>query len=167
MLALDKNEHSIARWISILYRYGQGYMGKNIESYNIGSGQYIFLIALYKKEGISQEQISEHLKVDKATTARAIKRLEKEGYIRRAIDENDKRAYKIYLTQKALNIKSELYGVIRKWENMLSSGLSESEKEIFLKMLKTMAENASNNAQATISAIMDIKNTTKSEKNYK
>lgn len=142
-------------------------MGKNIESYNIGSGQYIFLIALYKKEGISQEQISEHLKVDKATTARAIKRLEKEGYIRRAIDENDKRAYKIYLTQKALNIKSELYGVIRKWENMLSSGLSESEKEIFLKMLKTMAENASNNAQATISAIMDIKNTTKSEKNYK
>lgn len=164
---MDKNEHSIARWISILYRYGQGYMGKNIESYNIGSGQYIFLIALYKKEGISQEQISEHLKVDKATTARAIKRLEKEGYIRRAIDENDKRAYKIYLTQKALNIKSELYGVIRKWENMLSSGLSESEKEIFLKMLKTMAENASNNAQATISAIMDIKNTTKSEKNYK
>lgn len=164
---MDKNEHSIARWISILYRYGQGYIGKNIESYNIGSGQYIFLIALYKKEGISQEQISEYLKVDKATTAKAIKRLEKEGYIRRAIDENDKRAYKIYLTQKALNIKSELYDVIREWENMLSSGLSENEKEIFLKMLKNMAENASNNAQATISAIMDIKNTTRSEKDYK
>lgn len=167
MLALDKNEHSIARWISILYRYGQGYIGKNIESYNIGSGQYIFLIALYRKEGISQEQISEYLKVDKATTAKAIKRLEKEGYIRRAIDENDKRAYKIYLTQKALNIKSELYDVIREWESMLSSGLSENEKEIFMKMLKNMAENASNNAQATISAIMDIKNTARSEKDYK
>jgi len=161
---VDKNEHSIARWISILYRYGQGYIGKNIESYNIGSGQYIFLIALYKKEGISQEQISEYLKVDKATTARAIKRLEKEGYIRRDIDENDKRAYKIYLTQKALNIKSELYDVLNKWENMLSSGLSENEKEVFPKMLKNMAESASNSAQAMLFEIIDNYNTTSCEK---
>jgi len=60
-----------------------------------------------------------------------------------------------------------LYEVIREWENMLASGLSENEKEIFPKMLKNMAENASNNAQATISAIMDIKNTPRREKDNK
>lgn len=136
------NEHSIGRWISILYRYGQGHIGKKLEKYNIGSGQYIFLLALYRKDGISQEEISAHLKIDKATTAKAIKRLEEEGYILRETDIDDKRAYKVYLTEKALDIKPFVQAVIADWNNILASGLSEDEKENVLRLLKKMAENA-------------------------
>lgn len=140
---MNNQDNSIARWVSILYRYGQSFISKYAEPYNLGSGQYIFLIALYKKDGVSQEEMSKYLKLDKSTATKAIKQLEKEGYVRREIDEHDKRAYKIFLTQEAMNIKSELNEVINKWENMLSSGLSQSEKEIFMKLLKKMAENAS------------------------
>jgi DNA-binding MarR family transcriptional regulator len=144
---LDNNEYSIGRWISILYRYGQCYISKNLEPYGIGSGQYIFLIALYKRQGINQGQLSEYLRVDKATTAKAIKHLEKEGYITRDIDEKDKRAYKLFLTQKALDIRSELYKILRKWEDVFSAGLAADEKKTFLKTIEHMAENASTAVQ--------------------
>jgi DNA-binding MarR family transcriptional regulator len=134
--------HSINRWISILYRHSQSHINKQVDKYNIGSGQYIFLLALYRKDGISQEEVSDHLKIDKATTAKAIKKLEKEGYIKRDINSEDKRAYKVFLTQKALDIKPEIQGILRNWSAVLSEGLSEDEKSMALDLLSRMAKNA-------------------------
>jgi DNA-binding MarR family transcriptional regulator len=139
-------DHSLARWVSILYRYGQSYVTKRIESYNLGSGQFVALITLFGNDGISQDQMSKYLKIDKASIAKAVRPLEKEGYIRREVDENDKRAYKVYLTQKAFDIREELFEVINEWENTLLSDLSDSDKELFLKFLKKVALNASNTA---------------------
>lgn len=139
-------DHSLARWVSILYRYGQSYVTKRIESYNLGSGQFVVLITLFGSDGISQDQMSKYLKIDKASIAKAVRPLEKEGYIRREVDENDKRAYKVYLTQKALDIREDLFEVINEWENTLLSDLSDSDKVLFLKLLKKVAHNASNTA---------------------
>ena len=141
---MDSNEHSIARWVSILYRYGQSYVSKKAEAYNIGSGQCIVLLALFKGDGINQKQLSEYLKIDKASIAKAVQRLVKEGYLSRETDDNDKRAYRVYLTKKAWDIETTLFEVISKWENVLSSGLSETEQDTFLRLLRKMAENASN-----------------------
>lgn len=143
---MNSIDHSIARWVSILYRYGQSYVTKRIESYNLGSGQFVVLITLYGSDGISQDQMSKYLKIDKASIAKAVRPLEKEGYIRREVDENDKRAYKVYLTQKAFDIREELFEVINEWENALLSDLSDSDKVLFLKLLKKVAHNASNTA---------------------
>ena len=101
---MNDNQSSIGRPISILYRYGQSYTSKKLEAYNIGSGQYIFLLALYRNDGISQEELSAYLKIDKATTAKAVKKLIEAGYIRRDIDSSDKRAYKVFLTAKARDV---------------------------------------------------------------
>jgi DNA-binding MarR family transcriptional regulator len=139
---LNKNNHSITKWISILYRYGQNHISRQLSSYDIGSGQYIFLLALYKKDGISQEEVSDHLKIEKTTTAKAMKRLEKEGYIKRSIDSGDKRAYKVFLTQKALDIKPVIYNLIKNWAGILMTDLTGNEKETIYQLLEKMAKNA-------------------------
>ena len=41
----------------------------------------MFLLELYKKDGKNQEELSEKLNIDKGTTARAIKKLEEEGFL--------------------------------------------------------------------------------------
>lgn len=140
---MKSDDYSIARWISVLYRYGQSYINKKLEPYNIGSGQYIFLFALYEHDGVSQEELSDHLRIDKTTTAKAIKRLEEEGYVTRSIDSNDKRAYKVFVTQKALDIKTVAQNAHRDWRDILSSGLSEEDKDIVVQLFEKMAENAS------------------------
>ena len=139
---MKNNEGSIVKYVSILYRYGQSYFNKKLGFLNIGSGQYVSLITLYRKDGISQEELSNYLKIDKGTTAKAIKKLEDEGYLIRNIDLRDKRAYRVFLTPKALEVIPIIQGAAKDWENILTSGLSEEESLWVERILKKMAHNA-------------------------
>jgi DNA-binding MarR family transcriptional regulator len=139
---LINREQSLGRWISILYRYGQSYVSKKLECFNIGSGQYVILLTLFRTNGISQEKLSDYLKIDKGSIAKSIKKLEDEGYIRRSIDSDDKRAYKVSLTQKGLDIIPLVQEAIKSWEDIIISDLSDSEKQIIEQLLYRMAKKA-------------------------
>ena len=65
---MSSNRRSVGKYISILYRYAQSYIATHLKPLGIGSGQYMFLVALYKNDGYSQEQLSQSLMIDKATT---------------------------------------------------------------------------------------------------
>lgn len=136
------SESSSVRHISVLYRYGQSYITKRLGFLNIGSGQYVFLTTLYRKGGICQEELSSFLKIDKGTTAKAVKKLEDEGYIVRDVDLRDKRAYKITLTSKALEVIPVILDAAQDWENIITSGLSKEESLLAQRTLQKMAENA-------------------------
>jgi len=139
---MNENKNSLGRWISLLHRHGHVYVGRQLKQYNISKGQYTFLNALYKKNGARQEQLSDYLKIDKGTTAKAIKKLEDDEYITRIVDAKDKRAYNVYLTPKALKIKPMVRKAITDWIDILFSGFSESEKNTSLELLERMGENA-------------------------
>ena len=136
-----KDRETIGKYISILYRSSSSYLSKELSRYNIGSGQYIYLIYLSKNDGVTQEEMSQQLCIDKGTTAKAIKKLESEEYIHRVVDKYDKRAYKVFLTSKGQNVLSELFSVLDKWNNILTIDFSEDEKEVALKLLQRMVIN--------------------------
>lgn len=138
-----KKEESIGRWISMLYRYGQIYVGKKLHSYGIGKGQFMYLIKLFNEDGLSQDRLTEKLNMDKGTTARALKKLEEQGFVTREGDENDRRSKRVFLTTKARELKPLLFSVLKDWNEILSQGLSKEEKEQVLKILEKMANNAS------------------------
>ena len=132
---------SVGKYISIIHRTGSSFLSKEFSKFNIGSGQYMYLIHLYKNDGLSQEELTEILNIDKGTTAKSIKKLETEGFVMRVKDKNDKRINRVYLTPKALEIKDELLSSINAWENTLTSNLSYAEKEQALTLLKKITYN--------------------------
>ncbi len=132
------------KWISILYRYGQSYMSKRMESYNIGRGQLIILLYLSRNGGLSQQDLTDYIKVDKGCIAKSIKSLEEEGYITRSADPDDKRAVKVFLTQKAQDTMPVIEDAISSWESVLMSGLKDDEKLLAEQILYKMAKNAYN-----------------------
>lgn len=132
---------SVGKYISIIHRTGSSFLSKEFSKFNIGSGQYMYLIHLYKNDGLSQEELTEILNIDKGTTAKSIKKLETEGFIMRVKDKNDKRINRVYLTPKALEIKDEFLSSINAWENTLTSNLSYAEKEQALTLLKKITYN--------------------------
>jgi DNA-binding MarR family transcriptional regulator len=133
------SEESIGRWISILHRYGKIYLDKNLEPYSIGSGQFSFLLALYRKDGVSQDILSKELNVDKATTTRAITKLEKEGYVEREVDSSDRRSYKVYLTPEGFLLKNEMRKISQRWTKILMKHFSNEEQESLKDYLKRMS----------------------------
>lgn len=134
---------ALGAYISQIHRKSNVFITRRLSKYGIGSGQYMFLIKLYNQEGINQEALSESLFIDKGTTARAIKRLEEECIIYRIKDETDKRSYNIYLTDKAKNIKSEVFEILEEWENIITLNLSNEEKDEIIRILKKVSTNDS------------------------
>ena len=136
-----KSNRHIGKYISLLHRKGSIFINRELSNYGIGSGQFMFLLELYIEDGRNQEELSKVLKIDKGTTARAIKKLEEEGYIERFKDEKDKRSNKIYLTQKGRDVKESIFSVLDEWERKMSEHLDESEKELMIKLLKKVCLN--------------------------
>ncbi|MBB6669559.1 MarR family winged helix-turn-helix transcriptional regulator [Cohnella nanjingensis] len=133
---------SIAKWISVLHRQFQIYLNRELKDYDINSSEYIFLINLYEKDGVSQEQLSANLYVNKAATARAIGRLETLGYVQRARDPYDSRAYLVTLTAKGLEMRGFIKTKLANWNRTLAEGLSDDEAEGLIRSIARMSANA-------------------------
>ncbi len=110
---MGKNTQCVGRYISMLYRASNCYINKELCKYGIGSGQYIFLLYVFNNNGCNQEEISTVLNIDKGTTARALQKLEKEGYINKEIDKNDRRINHIIITKKGSEIKNIIIKILK------------------------------------------------------
>lgn len=135
------NNEYIGKYISLLHRQANIFLNKEFSKFEIGSGQYMFMIHLYKNDGISQEKLSDLANVDKGTTAKAIKKLEILGFINRYKDSYDKRINRIYLTEKALNIKNDFFKVLTDWEVLLTKDLNDEEIAQGLNILNKLSQN--------------------------
>jgi DNA-binding MarR family transcriptional regulator len=57
------------------------------------------------------------------------------------VDDKDKRAYKVYLTEEGRKVTAEISEVLHNWNDILTSGFTEEEKGIALNLLQRMLEN--------------------------
>ena len=131
-----------ARFITLLFRMFAVYLNKEMPKLKIGIGQYIFLAELFSADGRSQEDLTRSTFLNKANTARALKKLEDLGYIRRVSDSTDLRVKHAYLEPAAREIEDEFWNIILKWSEILSRDLSKKRKEQLLTDLEKMADNA-------------------------
>jgi DNA-binding MarR family transcriptional regulator len=132
----------IGKYVWQICKFGQMYVERRLSCHGIGSGQHRILIGLYHKDGMSQEEISAFMETDKAATARALNRLEAQGYVRRTEDKNDRRKKIVLLTEKALAIQDELISVLDDWENILFLEFASGDREKIRSALFQIAANA-------------------------
>lgn len=131
---------SISRYINQFYRQGVSFLGKEYKEYNIGAGQYQFLVYLYMKDGLTHEELTEKIAVDKAATTRAIVKLEECGYIKKVQDSKDKRKYYIFLTDYAKANRESIINVSKKWENEIVGELTKEELEQFYYLFRKISK---------------------------
>jgi DNA-binding MarR family transcriptional regulator len=140
---------SIGRYISSIYRYQSIIINKLFEQYGISSGQCLFFEKIAKNPGINQKRLSELVKIDRANTHRAIKKLEELGYIYTIRDETDKRIIKSYLTEKG----EALIPVIKKGllsvTEIMVENFEDTEKEAIFKLFQKIEENVQNHVKSS------------------
>ncbi|WP_204599010.1 MarR family winged helix-turn-helix transcriptional regulator [Clostridium pascui] len=133
---------SVGKLVSILYRQSHVYINYTLKDLNISSSEYIFMVKLYNNEGISQEELSSLLLIDKAATARALKSLEAKGLLMRQKNLADKRANKVFTTDKGKSYKETIYSALRGWTKLITNDMDENTIDIVLDSLKSMSEKA-------------------------
>ena len=103
--------------------------------------QWIALYYLGKKEFINQKELAVLMQVKESTVARLVDRMEREGLVLRQRKEEDKRAFKLILTDKGLTYRKELLPEGELFNDIISKGISEEEMQSFMMVLKKMREN--------------------------
>ena len=94
---------------------------------------------LSHKEGITQDDLAVHLHIDKGTVARALKKLEDNGFIYREINPQNRRRYLLFLTEKGRQIVPRIYDIDKEWEHSVCSNLSDTEYSHLFNALQTLA----------------------------
>ena len=80
--------------------------------FDVSYEQWGILVHLYRKDGQTQQELSNISVKDKAAITRLLNVLEKKNLVLRIPDRNDKRSKLVYLTHKAKNFKEELIAVV-------------------------------------------------------
>ena len=129
---------NIGKNISILYRQFNMFLNNELEKVDITATELMYLGSLYKKDGITQDELVREYCIDKAATARTIQSMEKKGLVYRKADEVDKRAKRVYLTEKADEYRKLIQDIQKKWIEKINMEIAQDDMEVFLKVLSSV-----------------------------
>ena len=131
---------NIGKFIGILNRQFQMYINTALNDIDLSFSEYIFLVNLYDNEGINQEELSSILFINKSATARAMKILEEKQLLIRKTCDKDKRAKRLYLTDKGRESKKDICSLLENWMNLITNGMNGETIDIVANGLQFMAE---------------------------
>jgi len=93
--------------------------------------------------GTHQKKLADLLEVTPITLARHIDRLEQSGWVRREDDAEDRRAKRLYLTDKGQEILGELQKVGLAVRQQALADVTDEEEAVLLKLLLRLRQNLS------------------------
>ena len=99
------------------------------------------LIHLSRNEGLNQARLAELLEIQPITLARAIDRLEADGWVARRADPKDRRAFTLYLLPKAQPALEGIRDLALSLRVQTLDGLSMEERQAFVKALEIVRTN--------------------------
>ena len=139
--------HPFMRQISITYRCAMRFREQELTNTGLAGCQTPYLTLLYRRPGISQEEIARDLNVNKSSVARQLNALETNGYVRRMSSETDKRIMLVYPTQKAQDVKERLFRCYHDWSNYLTQDFTEEEQLLLSQLMARIANRAEDYVQ--------------------
>ena len=134
-------EPSIMRLITLLARKNQIYLSGALAKFGLTAAEEPFFMALYHHEGVTQEELTGLVFVDKAVTTRVVKSLEAKGLLFRVRDQADQRCNRIYPTQAAKEQYEAVHETLLDFNQRLVESLSEEDRQSLDRSLRAMQKN--------------------------
>ncbi|MDD3417071.1 MAG: MarR family winged helix-turn-helix transcriptional regulator [Lachnospiraceae bacterium] len=135
---------SIGKLTAAIHRNLQIILNHKLKDISIRSGQHDFFYVISRNEGITQKVLSEWLYISKSTTAKAVKNLIDNGYVRKEKDSEDNRFDRLYLTDKGKEISAQMQATFMEVVEITTKNLSPLEikqtKELLKKILNNVLE---------------------------
>ncbi len=135
-------ETRILRSFGVLYRTFVQYMTNEVAIQDVSFSDSMFLVTIGEKEGISQEEISSLLAIDKAAVARSVKNLVANGYARVEKFEGNKKTKRLFLTDEGRSLYASILKSQHGWLDAMLKDLQKSQRESFIGNLEIMSQYA-------------------------
>lgn len=110
----------------------------NTTETGIGHSQLSVLSILLKNDGLTQKEITSQLRIRSASLGELLSKLEQNGYVEKHSNENDKRTYNVYLTEKGRTAANNFANARQIAVDSWCSGLSDTDKDHLSDLLEKL-----------------------------
>jgi DNA-binding MarR family transcriptional regulator len=118
-------------------------MQNYLDETGVYQAQHHLLMRIAHNPNASQNDIAKSMDVSAATVAVSLKKLEKGGYIRREMDEEDNRLNKITITGKGNRVVEQSRQIFESADKRVFEGLTQDEKNTLSALLTKLDANLS------------------------
>lgn len=112
-----------------------------IAPYGVVPGQFAQLLALYEREGLTQSQLCDEVRIDQSTMAHTLRRMERDGLIERIPDPADGRRALVMLTERTRDLQSSLEQAAQEVNAVATRGFTADEVATCLELVTRMISN--------------------------
>ncbi|HIR39097.1 MAG TPA: MarR family transcriptional regulator [Candidatus Coproplasma stercoripullorum] len=128
--------------INLVSRSAEVFREERLKDCGIRGCQSKYVLVIAQNPGVSQEDISRMLFVNKSNVARQIGFLETAGFVKKVGNDKDRRAVHLYPTEKLLGALPRVKEVLAEWRALVTEGFTEEEKAELARLSEKMVENA-------------------------
>lgn len=136
---MERGYDSLSKWVSIMHRQFQMFMNKQLKAYGLNSSEFLYIITLSYKSGMSQDELARELHLDNAAVTRSIKSLEKKEFVYRERDKENHRMKRVYLTKKGEAFLPQLRSILDSWDNYAKSTIEKDKYTVVTSGLREMS----------------------------
>ena len=133
--------HQFLREVGAVARCVQSLSDVNFKKLALQRGQFVFLTRICESPGLHLLELSQLLKVDKATATKAVQKLEAEGYVRKEQNQTDKRMVHLFPTERAQEAYPELIAEENRYLARCFAGMTKEEQARAETLLRRIREN--------------------------
>lgn len=126
----------------IRHNYAQSFRQLGV---NITTEQWVLLDSLYDQNGQSQTELASNSFKNAPTVSRIIDLLCKKDLTERQRFDNDRRRYKIFLTEKGKNLVEQLRPVVIRLRQRGWQGLDDEDYRVLIRILNRIFDNFDSN----------------------
>lgn len=139
-----KLENTFYSSIARLYHKNRCFMDEQLRKRGItelGFSHIRIIIILHVFKVLSMKEVTEKISKDKSTVTILVNKLEKKGYLRKKVCEEDRRVTYLELEEKAKEILNIIFEVSDIFQNRVENILDEEERKMFIKIMSKLIEN--------------------------
>lgn len=117
-------QREVLREVAAISRIIAAMREREFSKYGLKRGQHTFLTRIVENPGISQKELTELLKVDKGTTAKAIKKIIEAGYAYKERSLESHKVFQIFPTKEGVEFYPVLVKEIRRTGALALEGVN-------------------------------------------
>jgi len=104
-------------------------------------GQFAQLLALYEEDDLTQRELCDRIRIEQATMANTLQRMQRDGLVDCVPDRTDRRRMRVKLTERARTLEPDLAAAARAVNAAATQGLSDEEVAAFMRITGTVIQN--------------------------
>lgn len=136
-----QGDTSLTLKISVIARMLRKRFDSRARGIGLTRAQWRTIAAVHRAQGATQRRIADLLEVGDVTAGRLIDRLNDTGWIERRPDPDDRRAYRLYLSEAATPMLEQLTALGADEQRLAFEGLSDADLDRLRDILDRIAVN--------------------------